>query len=234
MTADLTDPSTQTFLSSLSTLLMAEFPVYYAIAKETGLLEDLTQTWGADDANKILAIAFHWMHTSSNSAYLFKSWGRKTVAVLGFHESKGDDGVLQRTRRATGLTQNFLQRPYRQTAEDEVLVRFHADCNGSCCQPVCECGKEGRVIRKQVGLALLLEHKTGMPVLYRMFPGQIADVSTVADMLLRFDEISDKKKIFAAVMDRGYFSLENFARFVDSKKQGYRRCDNGRKWIWRQ
>ena len=71
MAADLTDPSTQTFLSSLSTLLVAEFPVYYAIAKETGLLEDLTQTWGADDANKILSIAFHWMHTSSNSAYLF-------------------------------------------------------------------------------------------------------------------------------------------------------------------
>ena len=31
MTADLTDPSTQTFLTSLSTLLVAEFPVYYAI-----------------------------------------------------------------------------------------------------------------------------------------------------------------------------------------------------------
>ena len=42
--------------------------------RETGLLEDLAPTWGADEANKILAIAFHWMHTSSNSAYLFKSW----------------------------------------------------------------------------------------------------------------------------------------------------------------
>lgn len=38
MTADLADPTTQTFLSSLSTILVAEFPVYYAIAKETGLL----------------------------------------------------------------------------------------------------------------------------------------------------------------------------------------------------
>lgn len=74
MATDLTDPSTQTFLSSLSSILVAEFPVYYAIAKETGMLEDLTQTWGANDANKILAIAFYWMHTSSNSAYLFKSW----------------------------------------------------------------------------------------------------------------------------------------------------------------
>ena len=44
MTADLTNPSTQTFLSSLSSILVAEFPVYYAIAKETGLLEDLTRT----------------------------------------------------------------------------------------------------------------------------------------------------------------------------------------------
>ena len=83
MTADLTDPSTQTFLSSLSSILVAEFPVYYAIAKETGLLDDLTQTWGADDANKILAIAFHWMHTSSNSAYLFKLLGDVNNETIG-------------------------------------------------------------------------------------------------------------------------------------------------------
>ena len=82
----------------------------------------------------------------------------------------------------------------------------------------CGKGKEGGY-QKQVGLALLLGHKTGMPVFFRMFLGQIAEVSTVADMLLRFDEINDKKRIFAAVMDRGDFSLENFAKFADSQSK---------------
>ena len=70
-----------------------------------------------------------------------------------------------------------------------------------------------------------------MPVFFRMFPGQIADVSTVADMLLRFDEINDKKKIFAAVMDRGYFSLDNFAKFVDHDSRVIVAATMDVKWI---
>lgn len=234
MTADLTDPSTQTFLSSLSTLLVAEFPVYYAIAKETGLLEDLTQTWGADDANKILAIAFHWMHTSSNSAYLFKSWvGGKLLPYWDSMESKEMTEFFRELAEQPDWRKTFFNARIARLPEDEVLsydsTRIATE---AVANPYAQCGKgkEGGY-QKQVGLALLLGHKTGMPVLYRMFPGQIADVSTVADMLLRFDEINDKKKIFAAVMDRGYFSLENFARFVDSKSKVIVAATMDVKWI---
>lgn len=234
MTADLTDPSTQTFLSSLSTLLVAEFPVYYAIAKETGLLEDLTQTWGADDAHKILAIAFHWMHTSSNSAYLFKSWvGGKLLPYWDSMESKEMTEFFRELAEQPDWRKTFFNARIARLPEDEVLsydsTRIATE---AVANPYAQCGKgkEGGY-QKQVGLALLLGHKTGMPVLYRMFPGQIADVSTVADMLLRFDEINDKKKIFAAVMDRGYFSLGNFARFVDSKSKVIVAATMDVKWI---
>lgn len=234
MTADLTDSSTQAFLSSLSTILVAEFPVYYAIAKETGLLEDLAQTWGADNANKILAIAFHWMHTSSNSAYLFKSWvGGKLLPYWESMESKEMTEFFRELVEQPDWRKTFFNARIARLPEDEVLsydstrVATEAVAN-----PYAQCGKgkEGGY-QKQVGLALLLGHKTGMPVFFRMFPGQIADVSTVADMLLRFDEINDKKKIFAAVMDRGYFSLENFAKFVDSKSRVIVAATMDVKWI---
>lgn len=55
-----------------------------------------------------------------------------------------------------------------------------------------------------------------MPVLFRLLPGNITDVSTVLDMLFRFDEITEKKRVFAAVLDRGYCSLDNIARFCDA------------------
>ena len=234
MTANLTDSSTQAFLSSLSTILVAEFPVYYAIAKETGLLEDLAQTWGADNANKILAIAFHWMHTSSNSAYLFKSWvGGKLLPYWESMESKEMTEFFRELVEQPDWRKTFFNARIARLPEDEVLsydstrVATEAVAN-----PYAQCGKgkEGGY-QKQVGLALLLGHKTGMPVFFRMFPGQIADVSTVADMLLRFDEINDKKKIFAAVMDRGYFSLENFAKFVDSKSRVIVAATMDVKWI---
>lgn len=234
MTADLTDSSTQAFLSSLSTILVAEFPVYYAIAKETGLLEDLAQTWGADNANKILAIAFHWMHTSSNSAYLFKSWvGGKLLPYWESMESKEMTEFFRELVEQPDWRKTFFNARIARLPEDEVLsydstrVATEAVAN---LYAQCGKGKEGGY-QKQVGLALLLGHKTGIPVFFRMFPGQIADVSTVADMLLRFDEINDKKKIFAAVMDRGYFSLENFAKFVDSKSRVIVAATMDVKWI---
>ena len=234
VTTDLADSSTQAFLSSLSTILVAEFPVYYAIAKKTGLLEDLAQTWGADNANKILAIAFHWMHTSSNSAYLFKSWvGGKQLPYWESMESKEMTEFFRELAEQPDWRKTFFNARIARLPEDEVLsydstrVATEAVAN-----PYAQCGKgkEGGY-QKQVGLALLLGHKTGMPVFFRMFPGQIADVSTVADMLLRFDEINDKKKIFAAVMDRGYFSLENFAKFVDSKSKVIVAATMDVKWI---
>ena len=234
MTADLTDSSTQAFLSSLSTILVAEFPVYYAIAKETGLLEDLAQTWGADNANKILAIAFHWMHTSSNSAYLFKSWvSGKLLPYWESMESKEMTEFFRELVEQPDWRKTFFNARIARLPEDEVLsydstrVATEAVAN-----PYAQCGKgkEGGY-QKQVGLALLLGHKTGMPVFFRMFPGQIADVSTVADMLLRFDEINEKKKIFAAVMDRGYFSLSNFAKFVDSRSKVIVAATMDVKWI---
>ena len=39
--------------------------------------------------------------------------------------------------------------------------------------------------------------------IFRILPGNISDVTTVPDMLFRFDEITDSKRVFAAVMDRG-------------------------------
>ena len=50
--------------------------------------------------------------------------------------------------------------------------------------------------------------------MYRLLPGHITDVSTIADLLTRYDLLTDNQ-IVAAVLDRGYFSLENLARCID-------------------
>lgn len=76
-------------------------------------------------------------------------------------------------------------------------------------------GKEGGY-QRQLGLILLVGHESHMPVLFRVLPGNITDVTTVQDMLFRFDEITDSRRVFGAVVDRGYFSLANLARFVDA------------------
>ena len=76
-------------------------------------------------------------------------------------------------------------------------------------------GKEGGY-QRQLGFILLVGHESHMPVLFRVLPGNITDVTTVQDMLFRFDEITDSRRVFGAVVDSGYFSLANLARFVDA------------------
>ena len=212
---------------------MVEFPVYYAIAKETGLLEDLTQTWGSgrqQDPRHRLPLDAHEPEFRLSLQVVV---GGKLLPYWDSMESKEMTEFFQRTRRATGLAQNSLQRPYRQTPGDEVLsydsTRIATE---AVANPYAQCGKGRKaVIRSRLDWRCCSGTKPACRSLYRMFPGQIADVSTVADMLSRFDEINDRKKIFAAVMDRGYFSLENFARFVDSKSKVIVAATMDVKWI---
>ena len=68
--------------------------------------------------------------------------------------------------------------------------------------------------RRQIGMSILFAHRTDLPVMYRLFPGNITDVSTIADLLTRCELLTDNQ-IVAAVLDRGYFSLENLARCID-------------------
>ena len=77
-------------------------------------------------------------------------------------------------------------------------------------------GKTGG-FQQQIGLILLVGNKSGLPVLFRTLPCNITDVTTVKDMLFRFDELTDGKRIFAAVLDSGFCPGRNIASFFDTK-----------------
>lgn len=50
--------------------------------------------------------------------------------------------------------------------------------------------------------------------MFRLFHGKIADVGTVDDLLSHVD-MTDEGRLVTAVLDRGYFSLENIERCID-------------------
>ena len=62
------------FATSLEARQACEFPLYYAIAKSCGLIEDIEAVWGNQRAAAIVSIAFQWLHTTSNATYLYESW----------------------------------------------------------------------------------------------------------------------------------------------------------------
>ena len=203
----------------LSSLRAGELPLYYAVAKDLGLVEDLTNVFGKNEADAILSIAFNWLSTGDNAAYLFNSW--KEDRLLPYTDdlpSKEMSAFLKQLNQTLSWRKNFFNARLNRLPDDEMLS-FDATEIATSAENIdyahLGLGKSGG-FQKQVGLIILVGHKTHMPVLFRVLPGNITDVTTVQDMLYRFDEIKDaEQRVFAAVVDRGYFSLKNLASFID-------------------
>ena len=221
--------------SALSTALAAELPVYYEMARRIGLVEDLTKVWGEEAANLIISLASQWLHTSNNALYLYESWSPDKL--LPFADSLSSKEICQNLRAIVDTPdwrRDFFKARIDRLPEDEVLS-FDATEIGTEAQEISYAqygkGKEGGY-QKQLGLILLVGHHSGQPALFRMIPGQITDVTTVPDMLFRFDEvIMEKKRVFAAVLDRGYFSIDNLAKFIDSNSRVVMAAKTDSKWV---
>ncbi len=206
------------FYDPLSTVLVGELPLYYEVAKDIGLIDDLTAVWGEELAKVMLSLAFHWLSSGQNACYLYNSWSEGRL--LPYTEplvNKEISSLLKQVVEMPGWRKSFFNARIKRLPDDEMLS-FDATEIASEAQNITDAqygkGKEGDY-QKQVGLILLVGHKTHMPVLFRVLPGNITDVTTVQDMLFRFDEINDTRRVFAAVLDRGYFSTKNLASFID-------------------
>lgn len=209
-------------IGALETKIAAEFPIYMAVAKETGLKDDLVSVWGTEKAKAILSVAFHWLHTSSNAAYLYESWSEnKLLPYSQDIPSKKMSQFFSELSTTSGWRKSFFNARLARLPDSEMLSFDATEIATEAAEisyAQLGIGKEGNY-QHQLGLILLVGQDSHMPVLFRILPGNITDVSTVPDMLFRFDEITDKRRVFAAVLDRGYFSLKNYALFCDTKSR---------------
>ena len=199
-----------------------ELPLYYAAAKESGLIRDLAGVFGAETAAVILSVAFHWLSSGDNAGYIYNSWkeGRLLPYDGDISGAEMEDFFCGLGRMPSWRQKFFGARLKR--IQDEKLVCWDAS------EIVAEVAKNdysrlwlGRSggFQQKTGLVLLLGHKTSMPVLFKVLPG-ITDITTVQDMLCHFDEINEQgKRIFATVAGNSAFSLKNLASFIDHKSR---------------
>ena len=206
-------------IESFKTKTASEIPPYNAIAEETGLKGGLTVVWGEDKATAAISIAGHWLNTGSNAAYLYEPWAQsKFVPYPEAITSKQMSELFRELKGTPNWRKDFFGARVKRL-QDKEMLSFDATQIASQITEISYAqygvGKEGGY-QRQVGLILLVGHESHTPVLFRILPGNITDVTTVQDMLFRFDEITDSRRIFGAVVDRGYFSLVNLARFSDA------------------
>ena len=207
--------------SQLTTRRIGAIAVFDAVARQIGLRQDVINTWGPKAADLALSLAYHWLTTANNACYLFQSWADGYLLPFNGEASAKDlTEFFTDLGNVDGWEKKFFSARLSRTDKDEIFSYDATNIATKACDVIdAQYGKaKAGGYRRQIGMSILFAHRTGLPVMYRLFPGNITDVSTIADLLTRYDLLTDNQ-IVAAVLDRGYFSLENLARCID---QGHR------------
>ena len=206
-----------TFLSTLTFLHAAEFPIYNAVAEDSGLLKDLAAAWDEETADKILSVAFHWMHTRDNEARLFASWVEgKLLPAFEPMDCREMTEFFRYLAEQPDWRETFFRSRLARMSDEELLSY---NCSRIAAQALAlPHPQRGAGHQNEPALTLLVGRHTGMPAGFMLLPGRLADTDMVAGMLGRFgDPVFEQRKVFAAVLNRSHFSLMNFARFVDDE-----------------
>ncbi|MDR1020429.1 MAG: IS1634 family transposase [Synergistaceae bacterium] len=177
------------------------------IGRMTGIEADLKACF-PDGYKKLLSLAYYLVSESDSPLYRFPRWAHDHWHPFGGNIPSQRIGEL-----LGGITESgrlaFFKRQTRRRREREYLAYDTTSVSS-----MSECIKAVRYGKNkddeplpQVNLALVFGEESGMPVYYRVLPGNIQDVSTVKKLLkdVEFPEIKKLK----LVMDRGFYSAKN-------------------------
>lgn len=226
-------PETKNDSNPLETRRIGATALFVEIAKQTGLWEDFSKTWGETACSVACSLACHWLTTAHNAAYLFKSWSAN-YALPFPHSIDGNEisEFFESLASCEGWEKSFFGARLARMPEDEIYSYDSSDIATQACE--ISGGQYGSSedggYRRQIGLSVLFGQSNGLPVMFRLFPGNIADVSTVVDLLSRVDLI-DEGRLVAAVLDCGYFSLENIERCIDGHHKVLIAARTGESWV---
>ena len=202
--------------SRYDALLVGEAMLIERIARQLRLRDDLASVWGEQAADTVISLATFFLTSGRNSVYLYDDWRRLYAAPFGARLTPKDiTEFFEELGCRPNWEADFFKARLARLEEDEV---FSYDATNIATEALeIEDARDGKGkktgIRRQVNLALAFGHKCGLPVMFRVFPGNIPDVTTVPELLFRFKHLGDVR-VSATVLDRGYFSKENLVRFL--------------------
>lgn len=185
----------------------------YRAAQRSGLVQDLEECYGKLTAAAILSVAFHWLCSSRNAAWLYEEWAEQYKLPSA---QPMDPKEMTEFFETLGQNQEALSRlfglRFKRIPETD-CVSYDSTNIGTDAQQCAEAtigkAKDG-TYRNQINLAVCYAQKARTPLMYRIFPGNVADTTTTQDLIDRLTVFS-ANRARTVVLDRGYFSTENLA-----------------------
>ncbi len=189
-----------------STTFVGETLILDLVTQDTGVLRVLAESFGEDDARKILALSYYQV-------------------CRGKALSNAEDWLDQRGWRHLGLSSQRVSELLERMKEDKINTFFqrwagvHAERGNQLFDltsvstygkrnPYAAYGynRDGENL-EQINLALLTSCRSGLPMWYQMLPGSMSD-RVVLDQVLSMLKKMDVPK-FSFVGDRGFYSDHN-------------------------
>lgn len=183
----------------------------YQAAKQTGLIEDMQGLFSQKQINVLLTLAFFELDEGS-SLYRLPGWGRITATPGGIDLSSSEiTRILTEIGELESSKENFFQRRINRLSCDEYLSYDSTKLESEALRitDVMFGPTKAGGFAKEITVSVLCGHKSRMPVLLESSPGNLADISTVGDLIHRWEVMGSHPITF--VFDRGYESTYNLA-----------------------
>lgn len=200
-------------------------PIYYHLALQSHLFEDLAAAFGgADVAKKLLSIAIFFIVSGDNSSTHYKDFAAthylpwqnplSSQEISCFYK---EIGALQRA------VNTFFVLRARRLKGQEILISIDSTSIATAASrySLAMTGKNKRdAFESQIGLAVVFNHNTHEPLFYRTIPGNLHDSKTMLELLTDLTHLDIHNECVAS-LDRGYCTLENVRL---AKEMGIKTC----------
>lgn len=192
--------------------------LFKKLAEKMEIDNILTEIFGEEKGKRILALAIkgvvspctlNQMESEMEDTYLREllgiKWSFEQSELCRFIQSIGED---------TGRREKIFER----LAPKDGCVLFDIVCLSTDSQHLefSEAGRKTHLTNsKQINLGMIHSLNDGLPFCYRIYPGSVADVTTLDNI------VTDLKAIgcndVELEMDRGFFSLKNVQMMIERK-----------------
>ena len=198
------------------------------IARETRLTKTLKHAF-PEQWEQIVTLAFFLVCTG-NALVHADTWCRNhEVPSTASHASQRVSELLQSITEDE--LQSFFKQWIREVSEKDFLcyditsVSSYSELNEYVRYGY---NRDGEPL-PQVNLAMVYGQKTKLPVIFRVLPGSISDVSTVNKLLEGFDKLDFPT--MDLVMDRGFYSQSNITELFNRRYNFTIGVPSNRKWV---
>lgn len=187
-------------------------PILYQSAVNCGIIEDLLEAYGSRElVNEILSLAFHWLIDADNVARRYPDFSSGYVLPhLGRMEEDELAQFYSSLSRMQHLTTKLFGLRLKRLPEGSI-VSYDSTTIPTVASDIWHVqdslSKDG-VIEPLEHLALLVDHRTRLPLMYQLFGGATPDNRNFSELLSHLNNLACRDDGLS-VFDRGYETLEN-------------------------